>query len=423
VAANGVDVIGTRRRAGRDAHRPGADARRVGGHQLDAVGLIEVRAALQSGAAPGVALQAGARDPAIERVARAVRLGQPLGELAAEIDSGDITVDLLVRALAVVERAGAGAVAAVDQALAAAADASRTERMLQAKTAQAKGTTRALTAMPVAVWALLVAMNGTALAFYATPIGVATGAGALALAGGGYWWSRRLVSSARSAADATDPLVPVRPPLDKTRMVALAGPALAVGLVLGGLGLGLLAGCLGAAVGAHRPRPVPPEAERARGGPGGDTDDGARRRKPASGRSAAQGGAAEAVEIVAIALDAGLAPAAAAELGASFVSPRARPALESGARRLAGGWSAENAFAETGLGDLGTVLGATTRWGAPSGPGLRRLAAELRDRRRSAAETAAERTQLALVFPMTLLTLPAFVLGVVPPLVWTAFST
>ena len=46
----------------------------------------------------------------------------------------------------------------------------------------------------------------------------------------------------------------------------------------------------------------------------------------------------------------------------------------------------------------------------------------LRAHERGVAEAAAERVQLALVFPTTLLTLPAFVLPLVPPLVWTAFA-
>jgi hypothetical protein len=37
-------------------------------------------------------------------------------------------------------------------------------------------------------------------------------------------------------------------------------------------------------------------------------------------------------------------------------------------------------------------------------------------------EEAAAKVELRLVFPTTLLTLPAFVLGVVPPLLWTALT-
>ena len=74
------------------------------------------------------------------------------------------------------------------------------------------------------------------------------------------------------------------------------------------------------------------------------------------------------------------------------------------------------------LAPLGAVLAAGERWGAPAEPALRRLAAELRATRRAAAEESAERVQLALVFPTTLLTLPAFTVGVVPPLLWSAFT-
>ncbi|MBA2316164.1 MAG: hypothetical protein H0V93_00005, partial [Euzebyales bacterium] len=68
------------------------------------------------------------------------------------------------------------------------------------------------------------------------------------------------------------------------------------------------------------------------------------------------------------------------------------------------------------------VLAATHRWGAPAAPALRHLAAELRADRRAAVAAAAERTQLHLIFPTTMLMLPAFALAVVTPLVWTAFA-
>jgi len=107
---------------------------------------------------------------------------------------------------------------------------------------------------------------------------------------------------------------------------------------------------------------------------------------------------------------------------APLAPPAARDPLERGAHRLRGGWQPDDAFADGGLSSLGAVLGASERWGAPAEPALHRLAAELRSARRAAAEEAAERTQLALVFPTTLLTLPAFTVGVVPPLLWSAFT-
>jgi pilus assembly protein TadC len=168
------------------------------------------------------------------------------------------------------------------------------------------------------------------------------------------------------------------------------------------LGVGALAG-LGAAaaaavVGGRRPRPAtrPPDL--------------------------ASGGAAEAVELVAVALGSGLSTVAALAAVAPLAPPAARGPLEHAVRRLRGGEAADAAFAGGGLAAVGAVLAASDRWGAPADPALRRLAAELRATRRAAAEEAAERTQLSLVFPTTLLTLPAFAVGVVPPLLWTAFA-
>jgi Flp pilus assembly protein TadB len=92
------------------------------------------------------------------------------------------------------------------------------------------------------------------------------------------------------------------------------------------------------------------------------------------------------------------------------------------ARRLRSGCGIAEAFVDTGLSEVGAVLEITERWGvAATGP-LHLLVESVRARQRGAAETAAERVQLALVFPTTLLTLPAFVLAVVPPLVWTALA-
>jgi hypothetical protein len=150
-------------------------------------------------------------------------------------------------------------------------------------------------------------------------------------------------------------------------------------------------------------------------------------RRPVRGREPGAvadrpGGAAETVELLAVAVAAGLSTGAAVAALAALAPPAARPVLDAAARRLRGGWDAEEAFAGTGLCTLGGVLAACDRWGAPAAPALRHLAEELRADRRAAAEEAAERAELALVFPTTLLTLPAFALGVVPPLLWTAFT-
>jgi Type II secretion system (T2SS), protein F len=141
----------------------------------------------------------------------------------------------------------------------------------------------------------------------------------------------------------------------------------------------------------------------------------ARRRPGASGG----GGAAETVSLLAVALGAGMAPAAAFAEVAAVAPAAAQPLLHSAARRLAGGWRCDEALADTPLASVGATLAAAQRWGAPAVPALRALADDLRADRRAAVEVAAERLQLTLIFPTTLLTLPAFVLGVVPPLLWT----
>jgi Flp pilus assembly protein TadB len=144
------------------------------------------------------------------------------------------------------------------------------------------------------------------------------------------------------------------------------------------------------------------------------------RRAGAAGRRADPMGATETVELVAVALAAGLSPGAALAAVAPLAPPGAREPLAVAARRVRGGWTPGEALAGTGLQPLGEVLEATQRWGAPAQQALGALAADLRAQRRAAAEEAAERVQLLLVFPTTLLTLPAFVLGVVPPLLWGA---
>lgn len=371
---------------------------------LDAVTLAEVRAALMAGAGPAAALvgaaqRASAGSAALAGVVAPLRAGEPLATAAADVDTGDAGTDLLVRALGVAERTGAGSAAAVDQAIAAARDEADLARLLRSRTVQARGTAVVLTVVPVLAWLLLVVADRATLRFYATGLGMATGGLAVLLASAGQWWSRRLVAAAARAGAEADPLVRRRPPRDRARMAALGLPVLVVGLFAAGPTLGIFAAALAVAVGARR---------------GADDRGG---RADISG-----GGAAECVELVTVALSAGLSPPAAVAAVAPLAPPAARPALAVAARRLRSGWVTESAFADGGLAALGETLGATERWGAPAAPALRRLADDLRADRRAAVETAAERTQLALIFPTTLLTLPAFVLGVVPPLLWTAFA-
>lgn len=377
-----------------EATLPGTRARATGG--LDVAVLVELRAALEAGLTPGAALQAAAGESALAPVARTLRVGQPVSEAARGIDTGDPVADLLVRALGVAEVAGAGGVLAVEQAEHAAREEAAVARLLRSRTAQARGTTTVLTLIPLCAWVLLVALDASALAFYTTAPGVATGLPAVALAAAGHRWGRRIVDRAGRAAAEADPLVPPRPTPEPGLVAAVAVPAFAVAAVALGPAAGVVAGAVGATV--------------------------ALRRSPQARTDAPAGGAAEAVELVMVGLLAGLTAEGAVATAGRLAPAAAREPLEAAARRLHGGWTPATAFADGGLSGLGAVLASCARWGAPVRPALRHLADELRADRRAAAEEAAERAQLALVFPTTLLTLPAFVLAVVPPLLWTAFA-
>lgn len=382
-----------------ERHRRAATGTPGGGRT--AVFLTEVRSALAAGAAPGAALVAGVDrggDVAapLRPLADAVRLGTPLADVAVDAATGSPVLDLLVRALGVAERTGSGGAAAVEQALTVAEEEAEVARRVRARTAQARGTARVLTALPLLAWAGFVLLDPALLGFYATPIGAGTALLAVLLVAAGTTWSRRIVGRAAAAPARRDPLQPSRPAPDLARAAVLAGPpALLLTVALGPVP-GIVVGAAVAALGVRR------------GGPG-----------PLDLRG---GGAAEAVELTAVALASGLSPTAALAAVAPLAPPAARAPLQAGARRLRGGWRPDDAFADTGLVALGGVLAASERWGAPAAPALRRLAAELRNERRAVADEAAERVQLALVFPTTLLTLPAFTVGVVPPMVWSAFT-
>lgn len=403
------------------ARRPAG--RRHASATLDPALLAEVRAALSAGASPSAALLAAADQarPAgsdtrptdsdtpptgreggragLHGIANTVRAGRPLADAAASVDTGDPAADLLVRALGVAERTGAGSALAVDQALEAARDEAATARLLRARTAQARGTAVILTLLPLVTWLLLVGLDRGTLAFYATPAGVLTGSAAVTLAAAGQWWARRLIRAAGRAAAAADPLAPARarPALGRAGMLGVATFAV-VGVGLGPAPGVVAASSVAAIVGRRRSS-------------GGSV-----------GALGEAGGAAETVELVAVALAAGLSPYGAVAVASELAPAKARPVLVAGARRMRTGWGAGDAFAGTGLAALGSALAVSARWGAPAEDALRGLATDLRAERRAAVEQAAERTQLSLVFPTTLLTLPAFVLGVVPPLLWTAFA-
>lgn len=362
---------------------------------VTSIDLLRVRAALAVGLPPAEAL-ASARDAELTRMARMIGLGKPLSALARSVAGGrgPLGAGPLLRGLALAERSGHGAVDAVDVALRLRHDAELDDLRLAAKTAQATGTARLLTALPVAAWALLVAVDPTALAFYGTALGWACASACLLLGVCGHLWSRRLVHRAAAAAGLADPLATAAAPFDVTRGVVVAVPVAIAGWVALHPVIGLLAGvALGAWSG--RPRAVP---------------------------TAPPCTTIEVVALLALLLRAEAGLAVALDHLAEVTPDPLDRHLRAIGRRLRAGAGTEGAFAGTGLADVGAVLAITEQWGVACATPLRLLSDAVRVRQRAAAETAAERVQLALVFPTTLLTLPAFVIAVVPPLVWTALA-
>ena len=356
---------------------------------LERLTLLELQAALRAGAGPAEALSAAGGGGVLDQAARQARLGRSLAEIAAEPATGDTNADFLLRCLALTEASGGGGAEAIDHALEAIRDEGDLQRLLTVRTAQARGTAVILAAVPAGAWLLLVALDTRMLGFYATPVGWLSGGLAVGLALLAWRWMRRLTAATTAAARAADPLT-APPAAPAWRRGLLAAGVVAVPLTAW---LGWFPALLGAAAAGF----------------------GAARRR---GTADAAGGAAETVSLVAVALGAGMGPAAAFAEVAAVAPPAAVPLLVPAARRIAGGWRCDEALADTALAPLGATLAAAQRWGAPAVPALRALADDLRADRRAAVEVAAERLQLALIFPTTLLTLPAFVLGVVPPLLW-----
>ena len=356
---------------------------------LDRLTLLELQAALRAGAGPAEALSAAGAGGVLDGAAREARLGRPLAQIAETAATGDAAADFLLRSLALTERSGGGGADAIDHALEAIRDELEVQRLLTVRTTQARGTAVILAAVPAAAWLLLVLLDPRMLGFYGTPIGWVTGGLSVVLATTAWRWMRRMTAATATAAADADPLREAPSAPAWRRGVAAGGIA---GVLLGAAS-GPMPGLLGAvAVGFGAAR---------------------RRSRPPGG-----GGTAETVSLLAVALGAGMAPPAAFAEVATLAPAAAQPLLGSAARRLAGGWRCDEALAGTPLAPVGTTLAATQRWGAPAVPALRALADDLRADRRTAVEAAAERLQLTLIFPTTLLTLPAFVLGVVPPLLW-----
>ena len=131
----------------------------------------------------------------------------------------------------------------------------------------------------------------------------------------------------------------------------------------------------------------------------------------------------DAVELIVVAVRAGLSPISAVRSSASLADPALAEAFEAFELRLERGGAFADAF-----GAFGDVVGpparpivdamaTADRYGLPIAPVLDRLVDEARNERRRQAAEAARRLPVALSFPLVTCSLPSFVLLAVVPAV------
>lgn len=130
----------------------------------------------------------------------------------------------------------------------------------------------------------------------------------------------------------------------------------------------------------------------------------------------------EAVDLLRLAVSAGLTVPQALELVGDHTPPPVGPACAGAASSIIDGRrTVESLGAVRALGSWGErladALTASVRTGAPLSPTLDRLGAELRDVRRREGEQRARRVPVLQIFPLVLCILPAFGLMTVVPLV------
>jgi Flp pilus assembly protein TadB len=299
-------------------------------------------------------------DPAPGRELDRVRL-----RVAAGVDPGDLEVlgPRTATAVRVARDAGAPLIAALDAAAVAEEDARRAERAVAVTSAQGRAVSAGLLLAPLVLVPLGGRLFGVDLiAYHRTPVGAVTGTLGLLLLLVGAVAARRIVASVGA---------PPRPTAAATRW-ATAGPCALVAAVL-----------------IHpvaAPVVLVAVFARTRG-----------RRAPVDPR------VADAADLAATAVGGGVPPAAGLRMAADEL-PDLAPAL----RRLAfdlehGALPAE---LPPGIDRLADVLTDADRLGAPVGPTLRRLAAEVRADELARVLAAAERLPVRLTFPTALCLLP-----------------
>lgn len=135
------------------------------------------------------------------------------------------------------------------------------------------------------------------------------------------------------------------------------------------------------------------------------------------------------VELVVIAVRSGATPTAAVLAAVPYAPAPLRSAIDEVAHRLQRGQRLADALGgfEHALGPASATfvdaLATADRYGLPLGPVLDRLATDIRDERRRAAEAHARTLPVRLAFPLVACTLPSFVLLAIVPALLGAVST
>lgn len=135
------------------------------------------------------------------------------------------------------------------------------------------------------------------------------------------------------------------------------------------------------------------------------------------------------VELVVVAIRAGLAPTAAVRSAARSADPALASAFAAFEHRLRRGGTFADAFAafgeEVGPASAPVVDAMVTadRYGLPLAPVLDRLVDEARAQRRRQSAERARRLPVALSFPLVVCSLPSFILLTVVPAVLGAVSS
>jgi len=137
----------------------------------------------------------------------------------------------------------------------------------------------------------------------------------------------------------------------------------------------------------------------------------------------------EAIELIVLAVRAGLLPRAAIVEVVALLPPRVRPAFAEVLDRCGRGERLADALESLprrlgpSAAPLADSLAAAERDGLPIGPVLDRLSNDARTERRRTDEAAARRLPVRMAVPLVLCTLPSFVLVAITPLLLAALSS